>query len=176
MLAALLGFFGVLVGGILTHLFAASNEWRNRRMESLVAVVTASTRVLSAHERIYDLFQGSDMPSLTEDRTIRAFAERSEAFNEWRVARARLEIVVSEDERLTQAIDGFSSCREAADNWVSIYLRKGKDFRFTDFASVDNKAWKEMRAARHEIIKCCRVRSRQDARWRERIRLVFSNR
>jgi hypothetical protein len=37
MIAALLGFFGVLVGGILTHLFTISNDWRNRRMEAMVA-------------------------------------------------------------------------------------------------------------------------------------------
>ena len=46
MVAALLGFFGVLVGSVLTHLFTISNDWRNRRMEAMVASVTASTRVL----------------------------------------------------------------------------------------------------------------------------------
>ncbi len=176
MFAALFGFFGVLVGGILTHLFAISNEWRNRRMEAMVASVTASIRVLSAHERIYDLFQGKGTPPLTDDRAIRALAERSEAFTEWRIARARLEIVVSDDERLNQAIDRFNAAYGAAGGWVSAYLKEGEDFHFGDFAGAQNKIWKEMRAARHDIITRCQVRSRQDAHWRERIRLAFSNR
>jgi hypothetical protein len=59
MLAALLGFFGVLVGAVLTYLFSVSSEWRNRRLDTMVAVVTASTRVLGAHERLHGLFQGA---------------------------------------------------------------------------------------------------------------------
>jgi hypothetical protein len=176
MFAALFGFFGVLVGGILTHLFAISNEWRNRRMEAMVASVTASIRVLSAHERIYDLFQGGGASPLTDDRAVRALTERHEALNEWRIARARLEIVVSDDERLKQAIGRFHAAFGATDRWVSAYLKKGQDFRFYDFADADHKIWEEMRVARDEIITRCQVRSRQDARWRERIRLAFSNR
>jgi hypothetical protein len=114
MFAALIGVFGVLVGGILTHLFAISNEWRNRRMEAMVAGVTASIRVLSAHERVYDLFQGRSAPPLTDDRAIRALTERGEAFTEWRIARARLEIVVPDDERLKQAMDRFNAAYAAA--------------------------------------------------------------
>jgi hypothetical protein len=175
MIAALLGFFGVLVGGVLTHLFTISNDWRNRRMEAMVASVTASTRVLGAHERIYDLFQRGDAPPLADDRAIRALTERSEAFLEWRIARARLEIVVSDDERLKQAIDHFNRTHaEANAAWVSTYLKEGEHFRFSDVADDQEKIWKEMRAARHDIITCCQVRSRQDARWRERIRLAFS--
>jgi hypothetical protein len=64
MLAALLGFFGVLVGAILTYLFSISSEWRNRRMETMVAVVTASTRVVGAYERMYGLFQGATLRHL----------------------------------------------------------------------------------------------------------------
>lgn len=56
MFAALIGLLGVLVGGILTQFFALSNDWRNRRMEAMVATVSASIRVLGAHERMYDLF------------------------------------------------------------------------------------------------------------------------
>ena len=72
MLAALLGFVGVLVGAILTHLFAISNEWRSRRMEAMVASVTASIRVLGAHEGTYHLFLSGCAPPLTDDRAIRA--------------------------------------------------------------------------------------------------------
>jgi len=176
MFAALFGFFGVLVGGILTHLFAVSNEWRNRRMEAMVASVSACIRVLSAHERIFDILQGGDAPPLTDDRVVRALTERNRALTEWRVARARLEIVVSDDERLKQAIGRFNTAYGEADRWVSTYLKKGEDFRFGDFAEVDHIIWEEMRAARDEIITRCQVRSRQDARWRERIRLAFFNR
>lgn len=77
---------------------------------------------------------------------------------------------------MKQAIGRFNTVSGEADHWVSAYLKKGEDFRFSDFADVDHKIWEEMRAARDEIITRCQVRSRQDARWRERIRLAFSNR
>lgn len=176
MFAALFGFFGVLVGGILTHLFAISNEWRNRRMEAMVASVSACIRVLSAHERIFDIFQGGGAPRLTDDHVVRALMERNGALTEWRVARARLQIIVSDDERLKQAIGRFNTAYGKADRWVSDYLKIGEDFCFSDVKDDDHKIWKEMRAAREEIITRCQVRSRQDAHWRERIRLAFSNR
>ena len=103
MFVALFGFFGVLLGAILTHLFAISNEWRNRRMEAMVASVTASIRVLGAHEQIYRLFDGGHSPPLADARAIRALTERSEAFTEWRIARARLEIVIPDDKDLEEA-------------------------------------------------------------------------
>ena len=176
MLAALLGFVGVLVGAILTHLFAISNEWRSRRMEAMVASVTASIRVLGAHEGTYHLFLSGGAPPLTDDRAIRAFTERNEAFTEWRIARARLEIVVPDDECLKQAIDHFNAVFAVADDWVSAYLKEGENFHFGDVAEAEHKTWIELRAARHDIITRCQIRSRQDARWRERIRLTFSNR
>jgi hypothetical protein len=177
MFAALFGFFGVLLGAILTHLFAISNEWRNRRMEAMVATVTASIRVLGAHEGIYRLFQGGKAPPLTDDRAIRALTERGDAFTEWRIARARLEIVVPDDKDLEEAIRGFNETYKRADDaWVSIYLKEGEDFRFDDVKDKQREIWEDMRAARRRIINCCHVRSRQDARWRERIRLALSNR
>jgi hypothetical protein len=176
MLAALLGFVGVLVGAILTHLFAISNEWRNRRMEAMVASVTASIRLLGAHEGIYNLFLGGGAPPLTDDRAIRALTERSEAFTEWRMARARLDILVPDDENLRQAIDRFNAAFVTADGWVSLYLKEGENFHFGEVAEADHERWTEMRAARHDIITRCRIRSRQDARWRERLRLTFTNR
>jgi hypothetical protein len=175
MLAALLGFVGVLVGAILTHLFAISNEWRSRRMEAMVASVTASIRVLGAYEGTYGLFLGGSAPPLTDDRAIRALTERNEALAEWRIARARLEIVVSDDERLKEAIDRFHAVYGKAEEWVSSYLREGEHFHFGDVAE-EHEIWMEMRAARDDIIIRCQIRSRQDARWRERIRLTFSNR
>ena len=177
MFAALLGFFGVLVGGILTHLFMVSNEWRNRRMEAMVASVTASIRVQSAHERLYDLLIGGGSPPLTDDHIIRVLTERSEAFAEWRIARARLEIVIYDDERLKGAIEHFhKTYKKADDSWVSAYLKEGEHFRFADFTDVQKKIWGEMRDVRREIIASCQARSRQDARWHERIRLAFFNR
>ena len=175
MFAALIGVLGVLIGGILTHLFAISADWRNRRMEAMVASVTASTRVLGAHERLYDIFQPGIAPPLTDDRVIRALTERSEAFLEWRIARARLEIVVSDDHLLKDAMDGFNKTY-AKDSWISSYLKEGEHFHFAAIADNEEATWKEMRTARHDIITRCQVRSRQDARWRERIRLALSNR
>ena len=87
-----------------------------------MASVTASTRVLGAHERLYDIFQPGIAPPLTDDRVIRALTERSEAFLEWRIARARLEIVVSDDNLLKDAMDGFNKTY-AKDSWISSYLR-----------------------------------------------------
>ncbi len=176
MLAALLGFVGVLVGAILTHLFAISNEWRSRRMEAMVASVTASIRVLGAHEGVYHLFLGGSAPPLTDDRAIRTLTEQNEAFTEWRIARARLEIVVPDDESLKQAIERFNAVIAEADDWVSAYLKEGENFHFGDVEEAEHKTWIEMRAARRDIITRCQIRSRQDARWRERIRLTFSNR
>ena len=113
--------------------------------------------------------------ALTDDRVIRAFTERNDAFTEWRIARAWLEIVVSDDERLKQAIDRFDAIYVATDGWVSAYLKEGETFRFDEVAEAEHKTWKEMRAARHDIIARCQIRSRQDARWRDRIRLTFAN-
>jgi hypothetical protein len=176
MFAALIGFLGVLVGGILSHFFAVSADWRDRRMDAMVASVTASTRVLGSHERVHDLFFGGVAPSLTDDRTVRALTERSEALIEWRIARARLEILVSDDEVLKDAIDDFNRTYAKDSSWMSAYLKEGDKFHFADVADKEEEIWKEMRAARHLIITRCQVRSRQDARWRERIRLAFSNR
>lgn len=173
MLAALLGFVGVLVGAILTHLFAISKEWRGRRLEAMVASVTASIRVLGAHEGIYHLFLGEGAPPLTDDRVIRALTEGYVAFTEWRIARARLEIVVSDDECLKQAINRFNAVCAAADGWVSPYLKEGEHFHFGDVAEAEHKIWTEMRAARHDIINRCQIRSRQDARWRETYTIDF---
>jgi hypothetical protein len=87
--------------------------------------VAASTRVLGAHERMYDLFRGRAAPPLSDDLAIRAITERSEAFLEWRIARARLEIVVSDDELLKQAVDRFNkSHADANAAWVSSRLRR----------------------------------------------------
>jgi uncharacterized protein len=176
MSAALLGLIGVLVGVILTHFFAISNEWRNRRMEAMVGSVIASIRVLNAHEGIHQLLQGGAAPALTDERAIRAITERNEAFYEWRTARARLEIVVPDDKRLEQAVDDFNYLYRRDDRWVSIYLREGKDFCFEYFRETEGKIWEEMRDGRHHIITCCRVRSQLDARWRERIRLALFKR
>jgi hypothetical protein len=120
MLAALLGFFGVLVGAILTHLFSISNEWR--------------------------------------------------------IARARLEILVSDDKCLEQAVKHFSKCREEATEWVMDYLDEGEGFCFSKYKDREHAEWLRMRDARKVIVKRCRERSWRDARWRERLRLAFFNR
>ena len=173
MLAALLGFFGVLVGAILTYFFSISSEWRNRRMEAMVAVVTASTRVVGAHERMYGLFQAGDAPPLTDDRSIRALTELGEAHNEWRTARARATILIPDDEPLKEAIARFAARREAATECYADYPKEGVNFRFSDYADRKHKAWEEMREARRSIVTCCQIRSQKDAHLRERLRLPF---
>jgi hypothetical protein len=177
MYTALFGVFGVLLGIILTHLFAISNEWRNRRMEAMVATVVASIRALGAHEQIYRLFLGGHAPPLTDDRAVRALTEHGEAFTEWRIARARLEIVVPDDKDLEEAVEKFNEIyAEAESSWLSTYLKEGENFRFVDFKGFEDEIWKELRRARHDIIDRCHARSRQDTRWRERIRVALSNR
>jgi hypothetical protein len=166
MFAALLGFFGVLVGAILTYLFSISSEWRNRRMDAMVAVVTASTRVVGAQERMYGLFQAGDAPPLTDDRAMRALTELSEAHNEWRIARARMTILIPDDEPLKEAIVHFADRREAATECYSDYPK--------EYVDREHKAWEEMRDARRNIVTCCQIRSQKDARLRERLRLPFS--
>ena len=134
--------------------------------------------IVLSHPDLHQQPHGHELqlPYLTDDRAIRALTEGNEAFTEWRIARARLEIVVSDDECLKQAIDRFNAVCAAADGWVSPYLKEGEHFHFGDVAEAEHKIWTEMRAARHDIINRCQIRSRQDARWRERIRLTFSNR
>ena len=176
MLPALLGLSGVLVGAVLTQLFATSREWRSRRLEAMVALAAACGRVIGAHERIYELFQGADAPPLTSDRVIRALTERSDAHNEWRIACSRLEILIADDARLNQAVDEFNENRAAESKWVLAYLAEGEDFHFANFAELDNKSWTGMRAARQDIMALSRVRSARDASWITRLRLMFSGR
>jgi len=176
MLAALLGFFGVLVGAILTYLFSVSNEWQNRRLETMVTVVTASTRVLGTHERMYGLFQEGTAPPLTDDRAVRALAELGEAHNEWRIARARAAILIPDDEALKEAIGRFADSREAATECYLDYPKLGVNYRFSDHADREYEAWEQMRDARRNIVTCCQIRSKKDAHLHERLRLPFSKR
>jgi hypothetical protein len=84
--------------------------------------------------------------------------------------------VVPDDESLKHAIERFNAVIAEADDWVSAYLKEGENFHFGDVEEAEHKTWMEMRVARRDIITRCQIRSRQDARWRERIRLTFSNR
>lgn len=173
MLGALLGFFGVLVGAILTYLFSTSSEWRNRRLETMVAVVTASTRVIGSHERLYGLFQGGDSPPLTDDRAVRALEELGEAHNEWRIARARAAILISDDESLTEAMALFAGNREAATECYLDYPRLGVNYHFGDHADREREAWVQMRDARRTIVTCCQIRSRKDAQLARAVASAF---
>lgn len=139
----------------------------------MVSVVTASTRVIGAHERLYGLFQGGDSPPLTDDRAVRALEELGEAHNEWRIARARAAILISDDESLTEAIALFAGNREAATECYLDYPRLGVNYHFSDYADREREAWVQMRDARRHIVTCCQIRSRKDARLHERLRLPF---
>ena len=55
-----------------------------------------------------------------------------QAFLEWRIARARLEIVVSDDNMLKDAMDGFNKTY-AKDSWISSYLKEGEHFHFARY-------------------------------------------
>jgi hypothetical protein len=176
MLTALLGFIGVLVGAILTYLFSISNEWQNRRLETMVAVVTASARVVGAHERMYGLFQEGGTPPLTDDRAARALTELGEAHSEWRIARARAAILIPDDEPLNEAIVRFTDSREAATELYLDYPRLGVNYRFSDHKDREHQAWEQIRDARRSIVTCCQIRSQKDSRLHERLRLPFSKR
>src|SRR5579863_7535285 len=159
MLAALLGFLGIFVGAILTYLFSISSEWRNRRLDTMVAIVTASTRVVGAHERLYGLFQLGDSPPLTDDRSVRALGELGEAHNEWRIARARASILISDDASLKGAMDLLSQSREAATECYLDYPKLGVGFQFSDYADRERDAWLQMRSARSDIVMRCQIRA-----------------
>jgi hypothetical protein len=169
MLSALLGLIGVLVGAFLTQLFTASSEWRSRRLEAMVAVTSASARVIGAHERLYELFIGGRSPSLSDERVIRALTERSDAHNDWRISRSRLIILIADDQQLIEAIDRFEEWRKSATPWVHAYLENPDVFNHEDYRELQTKAWAGMRAARIEIGDLSRVRSQRDAQLRDRL-------
>jgi hypothetical protein len=174
MLAALLGLCGVFVGAFMTQLFASSSEWRGRRLDAMVGVAVASGRVIGAHDRLYDLLQSPEIPALTSDRAIAALKERSDAHVEWRAARARLAILIAEDQDLYHAMQRFDASRGDGSRWVMHYIQKGEAFRSNDVSELQDNAWKGMRKARHEIMDYSRVRAQLDARWSRRLTGRFS--
>ena len=175
MLSALLGLIGVLVGALLTQLFAASGEWRNRRLEAMVAVVAAGSRVIGAHERLHELFVGAgNNPPLSDERVIRALTERSEAHNDWRIARSSLFILIPDDQPLIEATDRFETYRRAGTKWVHAYLKDTQGFQKDDVKEIQSEAWIGMRESRVEIGALSRMRSQRDARWDGRLRQRFT--
>jgi hypothetical protein len=173
MLSALLGLIGVLVGALLTQLFAASSEWRNRRLDAMVAVAAASSRVIGAHERLHELFVGGESPPLSDERVIRALTERSDAHNDWRIARSRLIILIPDDQRLIDATDRFERYRRTGTRWVHAYLKDVQGFLPEDIKDLQTDAWVGMRESRIEIGNLCRMRSQRDTRWGGRLRRQF---
>jgi hypothetical protein len=174
MLAAFLGVCGVFAGAVLTRIFANSAEWRSRRLEAMVQVAAASGRVIGVHEYLYGFFLNEQSPPLSEDRVIMAFRERSAAHNEWRSARARLEIVITDDPDFYRAMNEFETYRMMATDWTDAYQKEGSEFDYKDYASVDKESWRGMRSARYKIMACARNRSQRDARWNGRLRLRFA--
>jgi hypothetical protein len=172
-LTAITGVVGVAVGALLTQIFAASAEWRARRLEAMVQVAVASGRVIGAHERLFDLFVGDGSPSPSDDRVTIALRERSEAHYVWRTSRATLEIVVADDQDFHDVMNQFDRCRIRATEWILAYQRAGVKFRFADYADVEKKSWEGMRAARYGLVQHARILSQRDARWNGRLRLKF---
>jgi len=175
MLSALLGLIGVLVGALLTQLFTASSEWRSRRLEAMVAIAAASSRVIGAHERLHELFVGEgNNPPLSDERVVRALTERSEAHNDWRTARSRLYIIIPDDQLLIEATDRFEKYRRAGTKWVHEYLKDVQGFHREDVKDIQTEAWVGMREGRIEIGGLCRTRSQRDARWDGHLRQRFT--
>ncbi len=174
MSSAAIGLLGVLVGAFLTQLFATSREWRAQRLEAMVEVASATGRVIGAHERIYELFEGNAVPPITGTQTMAAMRERSDAHLDWRKARSRLEILIAEDVQLLQSIREFEKYRRTATTWIQAYQRDPSKFRMVDYAEIQSETWQGMRAARYEIMEAARQRLRKDARLDGRIRSRFA--
>ena len=169
MLAAILGLLGVLVGALLTQMFAASSEWRGRRLDAMVGVAPASGRVIGAHERLYELFQGDGIPLPTDAIMVAALEERFKAHHEWRSARCRLEIVMVDDENIYEAMNRFDSFRGAATPWIVAYMKNDGQFRFSAFEQLQTDCWYGMRKARWDLMAFSRRRSQQDSHLVKRV-------
>jgi hypothetical protein len=61
---------------------------------------------------------------------MRALTELGEAHNEWRIARARVTILIPDDEPLKEAVERFADCREAGTECYLDYLKKRNPFSF----------------------------------------------
>lgn len=165
MLAALLGLCGVLVGAVLTQLLAVSAERHRTRLEAMVEVAVASSRVLGAHERLYEmLFLGGEIPPVASERANAALKERSEAHYDWRSARSRLEILIAEDAQLYDAMKKFEEFRDQATDWVRAYVQQGTSYDYTKHLNSQVQAWNGMRTTRHELMEISRVRAERDSR------------
>lgn len=166
MLAALLGLCGVFVGAVLTQLLAVSAERHRRRLEAMVGVAVASSRIIGAHERLYEmLFFGSEIPSVESAHANAALMERSEAHYDWRGARARLEILIAGDAQLYDAMQKFDDFRSQATAWVRPYVQQGTRYDYKKYIDLQVQTWKGMRATRHELMEISRARSERDLRW-----------
>jgi hypothetical protein len=166
MLAALLGLCGVLVGAVMTQIFSMSSERRTRRLEAMVKVAVASSRVIGAHERLYEIvFLGDLIPSVDSDYVSAALKERSDAHHNWRAARSELEILIGYDAQLRQSIREFEICRVECTKWVSAYIKAGPSFDRSQFVDPQRNAWEGMRDARHGFMAASRSRSELDSRW-----------
>lgn len=165
MLAAGLGLAGVLIGAVLTQSLSASWQRRKERLESLVALVAASARVIGAHERLYELFFDGSSPPPDSEEARQALRERTEGHAQWRTAQARTEILIPESDALKTAIDDFGRGRAAATLWVQEYRRLGADFSLADHEEPQRDSWQAMRHARYQLIVAGRAVSRHDSKW-----------
>ena len=164
-MTATLGLVGVLVGAFLSQGLSALWQRRKERLEALVELVSANARVISAHERLYDLFAAGASPALNSDQVRQTLAERSEAHAQWRTSHARVEILIPDDEPLQAAIDDFGRGRASATVWIREYQSLGTAFSLADHAAAQEKAWLEMRHARYSLIAAGQAIASRDARW-----------
>jgi len=166
MLTALIGVVGVSVGAFLTQRLTASSQRHKERLEAIVALAAACARVIGAHERLFELLAQGRSPSPDSELAHGALLERTEAHAQWRTAQARVEILISDDIALKQAIDAFGEARADATRWILEYQRLGEQFSLGRYSGPQEGSWRAMRAARYKLIQAGRKTTRADSRWR----------
>jgi hypothetical protein len=86
-----------------------------------------STRVTIAHDRLDGLAENS-MPSGASNEFAGALTERDEAFMQWQIALARLELLIREPCELWGPIYDFHHYSASARAQISLNLRLGVEF------------------------------------------------
>jgi DNA transposition AAA+ family ATPase len=175
MLTASLGLIGVLIGAFVSQTLSASWHRRRERLEALVALVAANTRLIGAHEHLHSLIVYAELTS-TSEQAQRAITERSDAHAEWRTAHARTAILIPQNESLHAAIARFARAREAATVWIRDYQRLGSAFSFADYKESEDEAWRAMHRARLDLIAAGQAIAFEDANWLPLLRKQRSKR
>jgi hypothetical protein len=127
MFAAAIGLLGVLLGAVLSYGLSAIATRRRALGDALVEMFALSTRVTIAHDRLDGLAENS-MPSGASNEFAGALTERDEAFMQWQIALARLELLIREPCELWGPIYDFHHYSASARAQISLNLRLGVEF------------------------------------------------